>query len=101
MTRCWHDNPSARPSFSDISASIEHIVNAAEHLQLPGHSDIPVQEGAGTRLADQPSPSYSNCTFDNDDDDDAPLYRNCLNTESPEMSTAMLDEHWHVDVNNK
>jgi len=90
MTQCWHDDPAARPSFSDICISIEHIVDTAEHLPLPGQSHSPgaAAASAGTPL-DQPSPTYSNCTFDSDDDDIvAPLYRNCITSGS--LATAAV-----------
>jgi len=84
MTDCWHDDPAARPSFSDICASIEHIVDTAEHLPLPGQSQT--ETGLPTAV-DQPSPTYSNYTFDSDDDNDAlPLYRNCMSARTTETS---------------
>jgi len=73
MTSCWRDEPSARPSFSDICISIENIVDTAEHLPLPGQSYTPEAGG------DQPSPTYSNTSFTSDEDDDSvPLYKNCV-----------------------
>ena len=98
MTECWRDDPGARPSFSDICMSIEHIVDTAEHLPLPVQSShTPVHThtpGAACTALDQPSPSYSNCTFDSVDDDDdgvAPLYRNCVISRSPGTSAVMVD----------
>jgi len=104
MTRCWHDDPAARPSFSDICISIEHIVDTAEHLPLPvqshtpgaplghqsstGYLPSPSQSHTPVSPLDQPSPTYSNCTFDSDEEDDVtPLYRNCMNAGSPDLST--------------
>jgi len=91
MTRCWCEEPSARPTFSDVCVSIEHIVDAAEHLPLPGPSDLADLPAGPAHLAlpgqcQSASPgtaSYCNDTAVNSDDDDdddvaAPLYRNCV-----------------------
>jgi len=102
MTRCWHDDPAARPSFGDICVSVEQIVDAAcEHVTLAdqsqhAHLPTPGQSRAGTSpvapVGDRPSPTYSNFTFDSDDDDEdmdagsVPLYRNCDDTTGPQTS---------------
>lgn len=93
MTQCWLDDPAARPSFSDICINIDHIVVTAEHLPLPGQSHSPEQHAAAAAgpPPDQPSPSYSNCTFDSDDDDGAPLYRNSMNSSSLLGNSAVDD----------
>jgi len=92
MTRCWHDDPSSRPSFGDICVSIEQIVDAAEHLPLPGQSHSPVAPAAAVTPDDQPSPTYSNFDFDSQEEEKeaTPLYRNCVTARSLETS-AMVD----------
>jgi len=97
MTRCWHDDAATRPSFGDICVSIEQIVDAAEHLPLPGQSQSPVaplpgQSHSPVEPVDQPSPTYSNFSFDSDEEMEeeeeaaaAHLYRNCVNARCPEM----------------
>jgi len=90
MTSCWHTDPAARPSFSDICISIEHIVDTAEHLPLPGQTPPPAAAASAGPPLDQPSPSYSNYTVDSyDDDDAAPLYRNWTTPRSPETSAVV------------
>jgi len=87
MTRCWRDEPTARPSFADVCDSIGQIVDTAEHLPLPGKSHSPVAPGTPGQ---QPSPTYSNCSFDADDSATAHLYKNCMTPSSPETS-AIVD----------
>ena len=95
MTQCWLDDPAVRPSFSDICINIDQIIATAEHLPLPGQSSPPEQQHAAAVAGtppNQPSPTYSNCTFDSDDDDaGAPLYRNCMNSSSL-LGTSAVDE---------
>ena len=91
MTRCWLDDPADRPTFTDTCVGIERIVDAAEHLPLPGQSPPGTPDGGapGATSAGQPSPTYSNYTFDGDDDDVAPLYRNCVSERVPETVAAL------------
>jgi len=94
MTRCWHDDATTRPSFSDICVSIEQIVDSAEHLPLSDQSQhsprSPDQSHAAARVTPQPSPTYSNFSFESDEEEEeedaTPLYKNCEITTDPQTS---------------
>jgi len=95
MTRCWHDDATTRPSFSDICGSIEQIVDSAEHLPLSDQSQhspsSPDQSHAAARVTPQPSPTYSNFSFESDEEEEeeedaTPLYKNCEITTDPQTS---------------